>query len=1608
MSKFLGRTLVADMAGEQSPGDDRAVAPVPLPRWAVPGAAGTPVAAEAVLPPGLTDGLRAVAGGDTAVLDAVFLAAHLRVLSALTSQQAPRTAFVPADGTMPPHPVGPAEGLDGSWRDVVARLERPRPWPEGTGGAAGPPYECVLDLSGTDPAQDGGASALWVGIGVRAGRVTIRARSRSDVMTEEHLTRITGYHARALELLAEDPDAPAGDGELLSDDERCFQLEALAGEEKPWDGRLFVERFEERVRQHPEAVAASHRDRSWTYGTLNAHANRIAHALLSNGLDAEDVVAVVMERGLEWTAATLGVLKAGGCYLPVQPDFPAARIAAQLDTADCRFVLGAGGHPDRAASGGRTRRTLDAASLCRDDVSGAADVDTVGNPGVDLAPDQLAYIYFTSGSTGTPKGVMCEHAGLLNHLLMKVEDLDIGVAETVAQTAVQSLDISLWQLIAPLLTGGNTRIVDTEVLLDVDRFVADLAGSRVSVVQLVPSYFDALITALERHPRDLGALRVVSVTGEELKREPVRRWFACQPRVGLVNAYGATELSDDTMHEILDRAPDSGFVTLGRMRRNVRGYVLDERGRLAPLGATGEIAFSGVAVGRGYANDPERTREVFCPDPFRPGQRMYRTGDFGRWLPGGRLQFLGRRDQQIKIRGFRIETGEIDNRLLAVNGVKDAAVVATTGNGRNKVLAAFLVGAGRVADHSVREALAGHLPDYMIPAYYHWLEALPLTESGKVDRKALVGLADTLGHADGPTVAPTTPTEQRLAVAWAEALNAPLQGIGRADDFFALGGTSLSAAWLVVKLDRIVSLAQIVAHPVLSDLAAAIDAGPGTAPTLLRPLSSAPAGRGAPAGVLVCFPGAGGNAINFLELARELAPSGIDVHGVELPGHDFVHGPQTLEGVDEVARRVADELGRSPAAPLLLWGQGEGAAHALALARLLEDGPSAPPHRVLVGGGVPGGIAGLRERMGRARAMSDKEVAETLLHEGAYVEFDGLKPERARLLGPAYRHDIRSTGDFLLAARQRPADHRIATGIDVVVPADGSGTPGVPGDRARDWRFLSDDVELCELPAAGQHFLRTRPADAAAAVTAALLRPPLRPREETMPNDDVPVSRSGDAGGLSGRIASGPDALLRADVLEPQLRFETEALLPGYIQLEKVLLLEYRRLGLLDGSQVGAVAALLDQITPGAVAEEAGESMSDIAFTLERYVSRRLDEVPPAWHVDRSRNDLQATAQLMYGRARLLDSAEALVAFGRTAHRLARRGADLAMPGYTHMQPAQVISPGFYFAGVCDQVLHTLERMESVYRTVDASPMGAGAMAGQELAWDRSRMAALLGFSRVRTHALRAVAQRDWALEACAEFSMLGVALSRFVTDLMTWGGAGHGFIDLPDQWSGISSAMPQKKNFPVLERIRARTAHLTAAYTDIATGQRNTPYSNSVEVSKEANAGVPAAFDTLESVLRLFGAVLENLEFRETRMRDACAAEYLGGFTLANLLTLRAAVPWRTAQVVAGRYIVRAVERGLPPSEPDGPLLEALLAEEGHHTDHAVALLTDALGVPGGLSAKTSDGSAHPDAVRAMLAEQSSGFDEAAERWQTRRKRIEEAGAGLDRRLTGREGRQQ
>jgi amino acid adenylation domain-containing protein len=490
-------------------------------------------------------------------------------------------------------------------------------------------------------------------------------------------------------------------------------------------------------------------------------------------------------------------------YLPIEPHFPADRIARTLTRAGCQLVLT---EPGSTATLGPALRGMAGAELLFVETAyqeGHAGTDL----GLEVGPDQLAYIYFTSGSTGEPKGAMCEHAAMLNHLYAKIEDLEIGAGQVVAQTAPQCFDISMWQLVSALLVDGRTLIVEQDTILDVARFVETIADGRVNVVQVVPSYLEVVLSYLDQNPRELPDLRYVSVTGEALKRELAQRWFAAKPGIRLLNAYGLTETSDDTNHEVMDRAPDGERVPLGRPVSNVRVYVVDEDLQPVPLGAAGLIAFSGVCVGRGYINDPERTRQCYLTDPHREGQRLYLGGDYGRWRPDGKLEFLGRRDSQVKISGFRIEIGEIENTLLQVPGVRDGAVVVAAGPGQAQRLVAFYSGPQPIAADGLRARLGSSLPWYMVPAAFHWRESLPLTANSKIDKKSLTALAGELGDAAAGTDydAPETPTERRLAEAWAKVLGVAPDGISRHDNFFDRGGSSLLAVKLAIALDRAVS-----------------------------------------------------------------------------------------------------------------------------------------------------------------------------------------------------------------------------------------------------------------------------------------------------------------------------------------------------------------------------------------------------------------------------------------------------------------------------------------------------------------------------------------------------------------------------------------------------------------------------------------------------------------------------------------------------------------------------------------------------------------------------------------------------------------------------------
>ncbi|PZD92991.1 non-ribosomal peptide synthetase, partial [Paenibacillus sambharensis] len=648
---------------------------------------------------------------------------------------------------------------------------------------------------------------------------------------------------------AADPDIRVSDIELLSAEEKNRLAAAFNATDAGMPQKTVHELFEEQAARMPEQTAVLYGNERISYGALNARVNQLARYLLAQGTAREELVAILMDRSPDMLAAILAVWKAGGAYVPVDPGYPAARQQTIIRESGVRFIIGnsesvsaldeeASINPPDGSPGSSTDGSAD--GLCAssrdrgpkfillDRVAGTIAQEPADNIRLPVKPNQLAYVIYTSGSTGTPKGTMIEHAGMLNHILAEIEELEITEGTVLAQNASHCFDISVWQFVAALTVGGVTAIYPNELVLEPAQFIERLIKDKTAILEVVPSYLSVMMDYMEDTGVRLPDLKYLMITGETVKPAMVRRWFGLCPDIRMVNAYGPAEAADDISQYVMDKPPESEPVPIGRPIRNMRIYIVDDQLRLCPVGTIGEICVSGIGVGRGYLRDPERTAAVFLEDPFREeeGVRMYRTGDLGRWLPDGNIEFYGRKDYQVKIRGFRIELGEIEARLVEHVGVKEAVVLDVEDGQGVKQLAAYVTAAGEAAPETaeLKAYLARHLPEYMVPASVQVLAELPLSPNGKIDRKALPKpeLALGGGMAGGP---PRTETERKLAAIWQEVLG--VVEAGREQSFFEAGGHSLKAMTLVSRIHKELGaelpLREVFARPLLHMQAAYID-----------------------------------------------------------------------------------------------------------------------------------------------------------------------------------------------------------------------------------------------------------------------------------------------------------------------------------------------------------------------------------------------------------------------------------------------------------------------------------------------------------------------------------------------------------------------------------------------------------------------------------------------------------------------------------------------------------------------------------------------------------------------------------------------------------------
>ncbi|WP_460090305.1 amino acid adenylation domain-containing protein [Pseudomonas sp. S2_E02] len=648
----------------------------------------------------------------------------------------------------------------------------------------------------------------------------------TDIFDAATIAAMAGHWRNILASVCRDPQQVVGEIELLAAAERAQLIQATAAEPVFASVQSL---FEAQVARTPQAAAViltTEPSPALSYAELNSRSNRLAHQLRARGVGPDVLVGVALGRSLELAVALLAVLKAGGAYVPLDPQTPAERLRHVLDDSGLKLLL-----TDRESLA--SLPDLDGVDcLCLEQL---AESDRADNLPVTVAAQNLAYVIYTSGSTGRPKGVAVSHGALSEFIARAIDYSDLREGDRVLQFATSSFDGFVEQFFPPLCHGAAVVLRDAR-LWDSAALHQVIVDHGITLADLPAAYWYWLVQEYAANPPSgFGALRQIHVGGEAMAVDGLRLWQqAGLGHVRLLNTYGPTEATVvSSIHDCTALTADAVSwrgIPIGHGLDARRLYVLDDDLNLLPQGAVGELYIGGPGLARGYHRQPMLSAERFIADPFADGQRLYRTGDRARLRPDGAVEYIGRVDHQVKIRGFRIELGEIESRLQQCPGVREAVVLAVPLSGGQQLVAYV------VADHAtlenaatqaafrqqIRAALQAHLPDYMVPGHLLLLANLPLTPSGKLDRKALPAPDPSQLHGDYRP--PQTVTEQQLAQIWTDVLQ--VSRVGLDDHFFELGGHSLLAAQVIARIKTqlgvVLPLRSLFEKPLLTELAAVL------------------------------------------------------------------------------------------------------------------------------------------------------------------------------------------------------------------------------------------------------------------------------------------------------------------------------------------------------------------------------------------------------------------------------------------------------------------------------------------------------------------------------------------------------------------------------------------------------------------------------------------------------------------------------------------------------------------------------------------------------------------------------------------------------------------
>ena len=615
----------------------------------------------------------------------------------------------------------------------------------------------------------------------------------SNLFNADTIERMLGHFQTLLQGIVADPNQRISDLPLLTEREKHQLLVEWNDTQTDFPkDKCIHQLFEEQVEKSPDAIALVFEDQQLSYRELNSRANQLAHYLRKRDVQPDSIVALCMNRSLELVIAILGVLKAGGAYMPIDPELPAQRLQFLLEDAQVRLLL----TQDKLRSA-----LADFAGhiVCLDsDWHKLAD-QSHEDPQHHVRGHHAAYVIYTSGSTGTPKGVVNVHDGLRNRIQWMQESYQLTSADRVLQKTPFTFDVSVWEFLWPLISGACLVVARPGGHRDSSYLVQLIQSQQITTLHFVPSMLEVFLQ--EPGAERCTSLRQVICSGEALSYELQQRFFE-RSTARLHNLYGPTEASIDVTAWECRKDSDLRIVPIGQPIANTQIHILNVNLQPAPIGVTGQLHIGGVGLARGYLNRPELTAEKFITDPFSqlPGARLYKTGDLARYLPDGNIEFLGRIDDQVKIRGFRIELGEIESVLAQHPAIQQAVVLATEDTPGDKRLVAYSVATDGSAPsaHDLCSYLQQKLPEYMVPSAFVFLDSLPLTPNGKLDRKSLPAPDPIRPELEKTFTAPRTPKEEMLAKVWAEVLK--IDKVGVNDNFFGLGGHSLLATQLISRI----------------------------------------------------------------------------------------------------------------------------------------------------------------------------------------------------------------------------------------------------------------------------------------------------------------------------------------------------------------------------------------------------------------------------------------------------------------------------------------------------------------------------------------------------------------------------------------------------------------------------------------------------------------------------------------------------------------------------------------------------------------------------------------------------------------------------------------